>query len=943
MSEPKKYKDTLNLPQTDFPMRASLATREPESLKHWEDSGLHQKIREKSKGKKNFTLHDGPPYANGNIHIGHALNKVLKDMIVKYKTMQGFDALYVPGWDCHGLPIEHQCLKDMKKRKEEVERVWFREQARAYAEKFVAVQREDFKRLGIQGEWDKPYLTMNYDYQASIAGAFLDIFDKGFIEQRLKPVPWCFDCETALADAELEYADKISQSIFVKFPFEWDASLNPAAEKHELKTYFLVWTTTPWTLPANVGVAVHPDLDYVIIESTSERYVLADSLFDKLAEKAELGAFKRVGTLKGSVFNERAYKHPFLERQGRVILADYVSAEDGTGIVHIAPGHGEDDYLYGALENGLEILSPVDEKGCFTPKFEMGAGLHVFKANQMIVDLLDEKKLLLAEAKHEHSYPHCWRCKKPILFRATNQWFMKIDHLDLRKKMISAINEDIKFMPEFGKRRIGAMVEGRPEWCLSRQRYWGVPITVIGCKNCEGVYFHKESKDKIIDAFKKEGADAWFKKPLEAFLPDGFKCPKCSGTDFYKEEDILDVWFDSGVSHQAVIRQNPELAFPADLYLEGSDQHRGWFQSALTTSCAIEGQAPYKGILTHGFVVDGQGKKMSKSAGNVVKPQDVIKQYGADILRLWVSSVDYQFDIRLTPDTVKQLADSYRKIRNTFRYMLSNLFDFDFEKDSVAFDRLHPLDRWAVHHIDRVLGEVHKEYENYEFHHIYRHIHDACSLDLSSYYFDILKDTLYTARKDSFLRRSAQTAIYYILEKMVKVTAPILPFTSDEVWRHSHFNKQADSVHLTEYDEVHQNSDESFMRQWDTMRNLRNVVTMFLEKQREAKVIGASLDAKIKVYAEGDVADLLQRFKDDLARIFITSQVEILTQRDTEMETAEFTLPGSQDKGQVHLVVAKADGEKCIRCWNYSPVVGTHAEHPGLCRKCLEAVDVIQA
>ncbi len=948
MTQEKNYKDTLNLPQTEFPMKADLARREPDMLKAWDNEGLYGMIRSRSQGRKSYTLHDGPPYANGHIHIGHALNKILKDMIVKHKTMSGFDSLYVPGWDCHGLPIEHQCLKDMGKRKEEVERVPFRKQARAYAEKFVSIQREEFKRLGVFGEWDKPYLTMNFEYQAAIAASFLRIHEKGFIEQRLKPVPWCFDCETALADAELEYEDKQSKSIYVKFPVPPE-NLAKVLGSEVLENlngrpvYFLVWTTTPWTLPANVGVALNPQLSYDALSVDGEVWIMASSRASVL-EKFETPVFGKVLWSKpGRSYDRMVYQHPFLERSGRAILADYVSAEDGTGIVHIAPGHGEEDYVAGYIENKLEILSPVDEKGRFTAQYPASQGIHVFKANDAIIELLKQKKLLLAEAPHQHSYPHCWRCKKPIIFRATPQWFMKVDHDDLRKKMTEEIQSKIKFTPDWGKNRIGSMVETRPDWCLSRQRYWGVPIPIIHCSNC-GKSFVSETRESIVRAFREKGADVWFETKAEDFFLNE-RAPECCGAqNLKKEDDIIDVWFDSGVSHQAVLRQYPNLSYPADLYLEGSDQHRGWFQSALTTAVALEGGAPFKGVLTHGFVVDGEGKKMSKSAGNVVSPQEVIKEYGVDILRLWVSSCDYQFDVRLSKDIIKQLADAYRKIRNTFRYMLANLYDFDPVKDRLPLAQLHPLDRWAILHTRRKLKEIHDAYDHFEFHKIYRLLHDLCSMDFSSYYFDILKDTLYTARKNSFIRRSCQSALFELLLGLVKAAAPILPFTADEVWRAFPLEKGCPSVHASVFAHDGELSDPALLTEWDQIRAVRNVVTLSLEKQREAKLIGSSLDAKVMIYAAGDLSQLLKKYEKDLARILIVSQCQLTGEIRDGMEKTSVAFGETSDKiTEIAITVAKADGLKCVRCWNYSTAVGSHPEHPGLCEKCLDALSALKS
>jgi len=954
MQEEKNYKDTLNLPETTFAMKANLAQREPEMLKKWQDNGLYEAMRRKSAKKPLYVLHDGPPYANGKIHIGHALNKILKDMIVKYKTMRGFDAVYIPGWDCHGLPIEHQCLKDMGKRKEDVERVEFRKQARAYAEKFIAIQREDFKRLAVMGEWDKPYLTMDFPYQASIADSFLRLYEKGFIYQGMKPVPWCFDCETALADAELEYQDKVDQTIYVSF--ELGIAPGSALEDRckllgsSAKVSMLVWTTTPWTLPANVGLAVHPDLNYVLIQSDQGSFIAAQALAEALISKLGLVNSKVSGAeFKGSLLAGLDAAHPFLKRSSKVILADYVSATDGTGIVHIAPGHGEDDYQYGHGDNHLPVLSPVDSRGRFIE--DLGAqfvetypdykGLHVFKSNEKIIELLKEKGALLHQESYSHPYPYCWRCKKPILFRATKQWFMRMDHEHLRRNMLKAIEGEIKFTPDWGKNRIGSMVETRPEWCLSRQRYWGVPIPVIGCVKCAGHFFVSESHAKIKDIFEKEGADAWFSRPSADFLPAGFQCSKCGGADFKKEDDIIDVWFDSGVSHQGVLRRLGEGYFPAALYLEGSDQHRGWFQSSLTTSMALEGQPPFKGVLTHGFVVDGTGKKMSKSAGNVVAPQDVIKEFGADILRLWVSACDYENDIRVSKDILNQLADAYRKIRNTFRYILSNLYDFDAAKDSIALEELHPLDRWAVHVTDQAVESVLKEYEAFQFHQIYQHIYHFSVVELSGYYFDALKDTLYTASKQSFLRRSAQTSLFYILSRLVKVLAPILPFTTDEVWQAYPLEAGSPSVltsHIPE-DWAKEKASPANFEVWSDLRQIRNAVTPVLEKQRAEKLIGAGLEAKVRLFtANAEAAQMIQSVLAELPRVFVVSQVEWAP--DLQGAGDETVYQSLRWKGPIALKIqaVRAEGGKCLRCWNYSKVVGTHAEHPGLCGKCLEAL-----
>ncbi len=957
----KDYKDTIHLPQTSFSMKANLPEAEPKRLRLWQEEKLYERIRKRSVARsEKYILHDGPPYANGNIHIGHALNKILKDIIVKYKTMRGFNTLYVPGWDCHGLPIEHQCLKEMGKRKDEVERVPFRKQARKYAERFIDIQREEFKRLGIFGEWERPYRTMDYEYQASIAESFLKIYEQGFIESRLKPVPWCWDCETALADAELEYEDKVSKSVYVKFLLDQESAKKVKAKyrdlKNEIPIYLLIWTTTPWTLPANVGVALHPALDYAFIKRhNAEVWLCAESLIDNLslkilgvaASKAdqESDTSKFVKGGKGKEFENLTYDHPFLKRKGKVILADYVSATDGTGIVHIAPGHGEEDYQYGHLENNLPILSPVDEQGRFTKEFPACEGVNVFKANEKIIELLKEKKALLRQEDYQHSYPHCWRCKKPIIFRATPQWFLKIDHQSLRKKMGEAIQSKIQFTPDWGKSRIGSMVESRPDWCLSRQRYWGVPIPMIGCANCPNTFFIAESKQKIVSIFETEGADAWFARSAMEFLPERFQCPKCKGKEFKKEEDIIDVWFDSGVSHQAVLRKNlslqkdPTKPFQANLYLEGSDQHRGWFQSALTTAVALEGESPFEGVLTHGFVVDGEGKKMSKSAGNVVAPQDVMKEFGADILRLWVSSCDYQFDVRLSKEILKQLADSYRKIRNTFRYMLGNLYDFNPEKDRIPFEKLHPLDQWVISSCDRLLFSVDQSYWQFNFLKVYQRVYDFCSIDLSSYYFDILKDTLYTARKDSFLRRSAQTGLFETLARLVKVLAPILSFTMDEVWQSFPIEEGVKSVHESLWNAPETPLTSKSFSDWEKIRAVRDALMPGIEKKRATGLIGSSLDAKI--YMKTEHSDLARVLKDnwkELERIFIVSQVHWMDNDSAGREDLNCSLSPSAEQAKITIVVEKADGAKCERCWHYSVQAGHFQDHPTLCERCIEAI-----
>ncbi|MBI4372188.1 MAG: isoleucine--tRNA ligase, partial [Candidatus Omnitrophica bacterium] len=754
-----------------------------------------------------------------------------------------------------------------------------------------------------------------------------------FIEQRLKPVPWCWDCETALADAELEYEDKTDRAVYVAFP--------STVEFADFGAFsYLVWTTTPWTLPANVGLALKPDLDYVVAETKKGKFLFASALKDSIISKLfPGGGYKELAHFNGKDLRNKTAHHPFIsDRISRVILADYVSATDGTGIVHIAPGHGEEDYQYGHLENKLPILSPVDEKGRFTKEFPPCEGINVFKANEKIIGLLKEKNALLHQEDYQHSYPHCWRCKNPIIFRATPQWFLKIDHQNLRTKMTRAIQQNIKFTPEWGKNRIGSMVESRPDWCLSRQRYWGVPIPIISCTRCPGTFFVGEVKEKVIRIFQKESADAWFERPAPDFFAPGFKCPKCKGIDFKKEEDIIDVWFDSGVSHQAVLKKSKELKYPADLYLEGSDQHRGWFQSALTTGVALDGHSPFTGVLTHGFVVDGEGKKMSKSAGNVIAPQDVMKEFGADILRLWVSSCDYQFDVRLSGEILKQLADQYRKIRNTFRYLLGNLNDFDPKKDRISVEKLHPLDQWAVSKADQLLKRSDGLYNDYDFHAAFQNLHEFCSIDLSAYYFDSLKDTLYTAPQNSALRRSAQSGLFEILSRLVKIFAPILSFTMEEVWRSYPIEEGIKSVHESVWNVPESPKVPDSFKDWEVIRAVRDAMMPTLEKKRTAGLIGSSLDAKVYLRTDhNESAKVLKKYWQELERVFIVSQLVWMEGNREGAEEVSFKA-SSFNEAKMSISVVKADGLKCERCWHYSTKVGTFPQDPSLCERCVEAI-----
>ena len=929
------YQKTLNLPKTDFSMKANLAQKEPNVLAQWQKDNLYSNIRAKSKGKKTYTLHDGPPYANGNIHIGHALNKILKDIIVKSRTMQDLDSLYVPGWDCHGLPIEHQIFKDLKKRKSEVESVAFRKMAHDYAMKYVGLQREQFKRLGVFGEWENPYLTLSTGYEYWILNSFIRLVEKGYVYRGLKPVNWCGTCETALAEAEVEYEDHTSPSVYVKFQVKNAETLKFMPLEKPL--YLLIWTTTPWTLLANVAVAVHHNYQYSFVDTGSEVLIIESSLAPSVLEKAGVTG-KVIKELGGDELKNLVYTHPFgIKVNCRVITVDYVTKEDGTGLVHTAPGHGQEDFEAGR-KNNLDILMPVNDQGVFTKDAGKFAGQYVFKANENIIADLKERSILFLSQNISHSYPHCWRCKKPILFRATKQWFLKIDHENLRAKLKDVIKQDVQWIPPSGQERILGMVVTRPDWCLSRQRHWGVPIPALLCKTCGEHKLYPEVMTKFSDEVKISGTDIWFSKDVKEFLPEGFKCPDCGKADFEKTFDILDVWFDSGVSHQAVIGPMLQQKLPADLYLEGSDQHRGWFQSSLIPGVALEGKAPFRAVLTHGFVVDGQGRKMSKSLGNVVSPDDVLKNYGADILRLWVASSNYNDDIRLSKEILERLIDAYRKIRNTMRYLLGNLNGFNPDTDMVAYADLMEIDRWGLHRLASVLDIVHKAYADYDFSKVYQAIYSFCNDDLSGFYLDILKDRLYTSNTKSLERRSAQTVLYHILDHIVRLLAPVLAFTSDEIFAvmpQSSGIKDVGNVHLLNWLPVpiewkDQNAI-NIEEKYKLLLAIRPFVMKALEDKRNLNEIGSPLEAAV-VFRSSSERDLqyLEGFKLKLASLFIVSQARI--------EKADVQKGLSDIFPKTEIVIERAKGEKCSRCWNYSVHVGQDAQHPGLCERCSPVV-----
>jgi isoleucyl-tRNA synthetase len=926
------YRDTLNLPQTGFNMKANLAQKEPQVLKRWDKEHLYQRIQENAKGKPLFILHDGPPYANGNIHLGTAFNKILKDIILRSKRMAGFNVPYVPGWDCHGLPIEHNVDKELGEKKHSIPKLSKRSACRKYANKWIKIQKEQFKRLGVLGDWDKPYLTIDFSYEAAIAREFNKFLLSGAVIRNRKPVYWCSTCTTALAEAEVEYADHTSPSIYVKFAAAEDFSdIHPSLVGD--KIFFIIWTTTPWTLPANLAIALNPDFIYAAVAVGGEIWIVAQDLVASVMAATEVSDYIILGTFAAKPFENRKCRHPFMDRDSLLVLADYVTADAGTGCVHTAPGHGADDYLTG-LKYGLDILSPVDDGGIYTKEAGPYVGQRVPQVNKSITAGMAASGALLKESSIRHSYPHCWRCKEPVMYRATPQWFISMENNDLRKKSLAAI-ESVQWTPSWGMQRIYSMIEGRPDWCLSRQRSWGVPLTVISCRSCGEIVTSKALIDNIDELFRKEGADAWFSHPAEDFIGAKTVCQKCGAKDFAKEEDILDVWFDSGVSHAAVLEEREELSSPADLYLEGSDQHRGWFHSSLLASTGTRGRAPFKGVLTHGYVVDGQGRKMSKSVGNVVAPGEVIEKYGAEILRLWVASEDYRDDVKVSDEILKQVSDAYRKIRNTIRYFLSNLSDFQPEKHRVADSQLPEIDRWALAKFEELKSKIRQGYEKYEFHSIYQSLNYFCGTTMSAFYLDILKDRLYTSAPDSHARRSAQTALYAILDGLLRLMSPILCFTAVEAWNALHGlgdnGPIEQEIHFVEFAPAQKIAcEEPMMEKWTKLIRVRSEITKALEMARREKVIGHSLEAEVLITAGGELMSFMTCEWNTIKEISIISELNVL-QQDSPIAGIRFT---SEEIPEMIVQVQPAEGEKCERCWIRSTSVGTIVEHPAICDRC---------
>ncbi len=940
------YKKTLNLPQTEFPMRGSLPEREPPMIERWHRDRIYYRMVEKNIGSKlgRFLLHDGPPYANGNIHLGHALNKVLKDVVIKYKNMCGYEAPFVPGWDCHGLPIElgvEKQLLDQKRDKAGVPITQLREMCREYAKKYIALQKEQFNRLEVFGDWDDPYLTMDKRYVATIVRELGRCAAAEVLYKGNKPVHWCASCTTALAEAEIEYADKKSPSIYVKFDLADDAvSAFPelaeiARREGATRTSLIIWTTTPWTLPANLGISLHPEFDYVAIKvpalEGTEIWIVAKGLQESFEKAA---GFEKPSTplltFKAERLHRKNARHPFINRNSLIMLGEHVTLDTGTGAVHTAPGHGVDDYKIGR-KYGLGTTAPVDDKGKFTAEFPEMQGQFVFKTNEPIIEKLRVSGHLVSRSDIEHSYPHCWRCNTPVIFRATPQWFIGMEPragvgMTLRDRAKAAIQE-VRWVPSWGINRIMGMVESRPDWCISRQRTWGVPITVFYCESCNEPKADQGVFSAMAEQIEARGVDIWFTEPAEKLIPPGTKCSNCQGTKFKKERDILDVWFDSGVSHAAVCEKR-DLGWPADLYLEGSDQHRGWFQTSLLTGVATRGRAPFRTVLTHGFVNDKSGKKMSKSKGNVTSPLDLVKTHGAEILRLWVVLEDYRNDVNFSMESLERVSESYRKIRNTIRFLLGNLYDFNPDKDLVSLNQLGDLDRWALARSSVVLEKIHSAYESYEFHQVYQQLVNFCSTDLSAVYFDILKDRLYTAGKSSPERRSAQTAMWLICDALTRSIAPILSFTAEEIWGYMpKRERRPESVFLGEFPsetELKPWSDpkleEVFAKIWD----VREIVLKALEEARKEKTIGHPREAKVTLAVEPAIRQNLSSTREDLGRLFLVSELE-LTSAPAGAEPVVAT-------------VTRVSGEKCARCWVYSKTVGESESHPELCSRCQEAI-----
>jgi isoleucyl-tRNA synthetase len=941
MRPPLELKKTLNLPKTDFSMKANLPQNEPKWLERWEKTDIYAKIRASRKGSPTYLLHDGPPYANGAIHEGHALNKCLKDFVVKSKTMAGFDSPYIPGWDCHGLPIEIKVDEALGRKKLEMPAYSVRSACRKYADKFLNIQRDQFKRLGILGRWDEPYSTMTPQYESVIVRQLFDFMENGAVYKGLRPVYWCIHDKTALAEAEIEYGNHTSPSVWVKYALTSDpAKIDPALAGRKVST--IIWTTTPWTLPASMAVAFHPDLEYVALEHNGELYIVAEALSKATIEACKFNGATVAASFPGRKLEYATFAHPFLDRSILGVLANYVTTDQGTGAVHTAPSHGVDDF-YTGTKYKIDQRTKVDEAGRLQEGLPEYDGKTVFEANQPIIELLKSRGVLMAEAKIEHSYPHCWRCHNPVIFRATEQWFISMESRQgdstLRQRSLDAIKE-VTWIPAWGEERISNMIATRPDWCISRQRIWGVPIAVFFCEGCGKLLESKESHTAVVDLFAREGADAWYIKEAKDILPAGTKCPSCSGTAFRKEMDIIDVWFESGSSHAAVLGHEPGLPWPADLYLEGGDQYRGWFHSSLLVAVGTRGHAPYRAVATHGWTLDPQGKATSKSLGNGIDPVEIAKKLGGEIIRLWVASVDFQEDVTVSEKLLaEQVSENYKKMRNTFRYVLSNLPDFDPEKHAVTFDGMQPLDQYWLLRTSHVSDQLRKWYESFEFHRIYHQLNDFM-VDLSREYIDVVKDRLYTAPPNSRARRSAQTALWRMGEALVRLAAPIMSFTTDEVWASlPKVSNRPESVHLAYFPKseditgpvADQAKANALWKDFETLMHVRDLALKALEIARQEKTIGSALEAVVIVTAPDELAPMLERYRDDLRFLLIVSGVEVKKGS------------GGNGNAALHVQVEKAPGQKCERCWNYSTHVGENERYPTVCERCSKALEEIES
>ena len=930
------YKNTLNLPTTKFPMKADLLRKEPEIQKRWEKEQLYEQIRKARMGREKYILHDGPPYPTGELHIGTGLNKILKDFIVRFHSMKGYDAPYVPGWDCHGLPIEHRVMQEIGEEVKNLTKTEIRKKCKKYAEKFVKLQKEQFKALGVMGDWEHPYLTFDPKYEAGIIEVFGRLVERGYIYRSQKPIHWCTRCQTALAEAELEYSNETSTSVYVNFKIS--DNVGKLFKGADNNSHIMIWTTTPWTLPANLAIAIHPEHEYVAVRylnpktQREEITIIADKRADVVMSTLGIQAYERLGKVQGNLLEGIKYHHAFFNRTSSVVLADYVTLSDGTGCVHTAPGHGQEDYITGTKYQ-LPVLSPVDATGIFTDEAGEFAGQNIKEGNVSITKRLETNGALLYKTDFTHSYPHCWRCKSPVIFRATEQWFVSLEHNNLRQRLLDEIKRT-KWIPSWGEGRMTKMILERPDWCISRQRSWGVPIPAFYCVECGRELMNTETINLVRDRFEKEGADSWFYKDVSYFLPPDTKCPECASVRFEKEMDIFDVWFESGSSHHAVLHKRNELSYPADLYLEGTDQHRGWFQLSLVLSVSAWDRAPFKSVLTHGFVVDEKGEKMSKSLGNFISVEDALKEFGADVLRLWTSSMDYQNDMSVSRNLIIRCSDAYRRIRNTFRYLLSNLYDFDPKVNTIPYEELLEIDRWALHKTQELIENVTSGYESLQFHRIFHNIYNFCSVEMSAFYLDILKDRSYTFAKNSKERRAAQTVMYNILLNLVKLSSPITVHTAEEIWSAIiHKDEDVASVHSTTFPKCNPEwIDNSLGEKWGKLINIRTDVARELEKMRAAKLIGNSLEASVNLYTENEeLYKFLKSYENDLPMIFIVSEAKLGKTRSPKAVNGEL----NQD---LWIECNVSQHRKCERCWNYRESVGSNTEHPTICARCVTAL-----